>query len=104
MTSIALARAVYPDAPWQFDTMHGIVYDGRDGTQFDPRNNPAQAWEVMAWLLQNDDEAEINFCQVVYHAEFRNDGYLLSDHDGTALSLVRAVVTAAERVVGEVPE
>lgn len=112
--ALALARAVYPDAPWQFDTMHGIVYDERDGTQFDPRNNPAQFVDVLAWLVQQKNFRSIGRKNVninVMHARLIRGNEpgiygvrptdIANPHDGTALSLVAAVVAAAERVAWE---
>ena len=112
--SLALARAAIPSSKWIYD--HGmecvrrVCDDGGMGESFDPRNNPAQFVEVLAWLTlavncqkYNQGFLEIRPLAVVFGATISGDQSRITviEHDGTAPSLVAAVVTAAERVAQE---
>lgn len=112
--ALALARAVYLHPEW--DVEDGVVlaypqYYAGEPEIFDPRNNPAQFVDVLAWLVQQKNfrsigrkNVNINVMQArpILSGEPGTYGVRPTDianpHDGTALSLVSAVVAAAERV------
>lgn len=109
---LRLARAAIPSVPWQFDDMHGLTYDPRDGTQFDPANNSEQAWEVMAWLLSpalSMAHPKQAFFTVtswnVMRSRVEDDcmepvTMFSVAHNGTPAGIRAAVVEAAVRVAG----
>jgi len=115
--SLALARAVYPDAARITETQPPVAGTpivqfeiGGFSELFNPRVNDTQLIDVLAWLMlavncqkYNQGFLEIRPLSVVFGATISGDQSRITviDHDGTAPSLVAAVVTAAERVAGE---
>lgn len=120
--ALALARAVYPHNDVQtYENMKGETcwkwkqnpeHEHYTVWSFDPRNNPAQFVDVLAWLLRQEENNTIESNVVLYAVEDRTGwgkkhgaGWVkkrAEDHDGTALSLVSAVVAAAERVAEDI--
>ena len=86
-----VVRVIYTDARRNF---RGV---------FDPNNDSAQAWEVMAWLMRRNCIAVhgMPHCiakgTVCVEGPVDDDGEI-AEHDGTAAGIRRAVVEAAIRV------
>lgn len=106
---LRLARAAIPSVPWQFDDMHGLTYDPRDGTQFDPANNSEQAWDVMAWLEREIGEScglrvtdSVHAFNAYAFNVYPYDGSktISVKHNGTPAGIRAAVVEAALRAAG----
>ena len=95
---IALAMAAIPSRKWTYDEgnecVRAVADDGGMDEDFDPENNPSQAWDVLAWLSNNDDP--VKFFRGFIAMMMRE---VAVQHDGTASGIRRAVVQAAERCV-----
>jgi len=110
--SLALARAVYPDA-WRDESALKVYARHEHGLieLFNPRTNADQLVNVLAWLLAQkpkhyyDGGTRDSWFEVVGSGVYQTlfaDGEHVSvwgrTSNGTRQSLIDAVVTAAEKV------
>jgi len=104
---LRLARAVYPDKPWQVDEERTIPFLG-NGMYFYPEHFDSQFIDTLAWLSKNvccqrfrHGFLELRPLAVVFSIAASGDDSraVAIDHDGTASGIRAAVVEAAVRVV-----
>lgn len=94
---LELAKRVLPDVPWQYDDMHGIVYDPRCGARFYPLDTHFP--DVLAWLLSRKEAWFVTGQDVhsIDISSFTIKNHV--DHNGTAAGIAQAVYEAAIRIV-----
>lgn len=126
-TTLALARAVYPNTDWFEFHGTGVIMarytnvvggnDGAYGPTFSPLHNAAQTLAVLCWLLAWErvvdgrtycyrlEDDSIQLISFIAYTEGDEDEKLERDyqHDNTPAFLAAAIVEAAGRVIEERP-